>query len=486
MPERDRHHGTHLDDETARAEKEAGMSDYRIEKDSLGEVRVPKDALYGAQTQRAVDNFPVSGIRFPRSFISSLGIIKAAAAEVNLELGLLDRERAAAISKAADEVASGLWDEHFPVDIFQTGSGTSTNMNANEVIAHRANQLLGDRAKSVHIHPNDDVNRGQSSNDVIPTAIHVSAYVLTKELLLPALRVLKEALEKRAAEFNNTVKTGRTHLMDAVPIRVGQEVGGWAYQAGLAVRRLDDCLPRLAKLAIGGTAVGTGLNAHPDFGKDMAAQLARRTQCPFAEAENHFAAQSSMETAAELSGHLKTAASSFMKIANDLRMMNSGPLSGLGEISLPALQPGSSIMPGKINPVICESMMMACCQVIGNDVAITTANSRGDFELNIMLPLIARNLLESITILGNAARIFAEKAVLGFTVNEERISDAVAKNPILVTALAPVIGYEKAAAIAKKAYAEGRKIKEVAAEMTEIPPEELDRLLDPGSMTGRR
>jgi fumarate hydratase class II len=462
------------------------MSDYRTERDSLGEVRVPKDAMYGAQTQRASDNFPVSGIRFPRSFISSLGIIKTAAAEVNLELRLLDREMASAIIKAAEEVTSGLWDEHFPVDIFQTGSGTSTNMNANEVIANRANQLLGDKAESLRVHPNDHVNMGQSSNDVIPTAIHVSAYVQTKELLLPALLTLKAALEKRAAEFNITVKTGRTHLMDAVPIRLGQEIGGWAYQTGLAVRRIQDCLPRLAKLTIGGTAVGTGLNAHPDFGRLMAEQLAKRTDCPFAETDNHFSSQSFMDSATELSGHLKTAASSLMKIANDIRLMNSGPLSGLAEISLPALQPGSSIMPGKINPVICESMMMACCQVIGNDVVNTTANSRGDFQLNIMLPLIAHNLLESITILGNAARLVAEKAVLGFIVNEERISEAVERNPILVTALAPLIGYEKAAEIAKKAYAEGRKIKEVAAEMTGIPREELDRLLDPGSMTGER
>jgi fumarate hydratase class II len=431
------------------------MSDYRTERDSLGEVRVPKDAMYGAQTQRAIDNFPVSGMRFPRSFISALGLIKAAAAEVNLDLVLL-------------------------------GSGTSTNMNANEVIARRANHLLGEKAVRFHVHPNDHVNMGQSSNDVIPTAIHVSAYTQTKELLLPALLALKDAMEKRTAECKEIVKTGRTHLMDAVPIRLGQEIGGWAFQAGRARERIENCLPRLARLAIGGTAVGTGLNAHQDFGRLVAARLADRTHYPFAETDNHFASQSSMETASELSGHLKTAASSLMKIANDIRLMNSGPLSGLGEISLPALQPGSSIMPGKINPVICEMMMMACCQVIGNDAVITTANSRGDFELNVMLPVIAHNLLESITILGNAVRLFAEKAVSGFTVNEERLSEAIQKNPILVTALAPVIGYEKAAKIAKKAYAEGRKIKEVAAEMTDIPREELDRLLDPGSMTGER
>jgi fumarate hydratase class II len=486
MPEGDRHHGTYLDDEATCREKEAGMSDYRTERDSLGEVRVPKDAMYGAQTRRAIDNFPVSGIRFSRSFISALGIIKAAAAEVNLQLGLLDRERASAIVQASDEVASGRWDEHFPIDIFQTGSGTSTNMNANEVIARRANQLLKDKAERFPVHPNDHVNMGQSSNDVIPTAIHVSAYTQTKEILLPALFELKDAMERRAAEHRKIVKTGRTHLMDAVPIRLGQEIGGWAFQTGQAVERIESCLPRLARLAIGGTAVGTGLNAHEDFGRLAAARLAGRTHYPFAETDDHFASQSSMETAAELSGHLKTVASSLMKIANDLRMMNSGPLSGLGEISLPALQPGSSIMPGKINPVICEMMMMVCCQVIGNDVAITVGNSRGDFELNVMLPVIAHNLLESITILGNAAGLFAERAVSGFKVNEQRLSEAIEKNPVLVTALTPLIGYEKAAEIAKKAYAEGRKIKEVAAEMTDIPREELDRLLDPGSMTGGR
>jgi fumarate hydratase class II len=462
------------------------MSDYRTERDSFGEVRVPEGAMYGAQTQRAIDNFPVSGIRVPRSFISALGLIKASAAEVNRELALLDRDRASVILQASDEVAAGLWDEHFPVDIFQTGSGTSTNMNANEVIARRANHLLGDKAERFHVHPNDHVNMGQSSNDVIPTAIHISAYMQTRELLLPALLALKVALEMRAAEHKKIVKTGRTHLMDAVPIRLGQEIGGWAFQAGLAGERIEGCLPRLAQLAIGGTAVGTGLNAHQDFGKLVAAWLARRTGYPFAETDNHFASQSSMETSAELSGHLKTAASSLSKIANDLRMMNSGPLSGLGEISLPALQPGSSIMPAKINPVICEMMMMVCCQVMGNDVTITVANGRGDFELNVMLPVIAHNLLESITILGNAVRLFAEKAVLGFTVNEGRLSEALEKNPILVTALAPRIGYEKAAEIAKKAYAEGRKIKEVASEMTDIPSEEIDRLLDPGSMTGGR
>ncbi len=460
------------------------MTDYRIEKDSLGDVRVPKEAMYGAQTQRAVENFPVSGIRFPRVFIYALGAIKGSAAAVNAGLGLLDPGRAGAIIRASDEVASGVWDEHFPVDIFQTGSGTSTNMNANEVIAGRANELLGSEKKNLHVHPNDHVNMGQSSNDVIPSAIHISAYMQTRDLLLPGLVALKEALEKRASELKGTIKTGRTHLMDAVPVRLGQEMGGWAFQVGRAVEDIETRLPGLSGIAMGGTAVGTGLNTHPDFGKLMASRLSEKTGLPLVETENHFASQSSMEVSAELSGRLKTAASFLMKIANDLRLMNSGPRTGFAEITLPAVQPGSSIMPGKINPVMCEMLMMASGQVIGNDVAITIGNSRGDFQLNVMLPLIAHNLLQSITVLGNAVRLFAERAVAGFTVNEERLLETIEKNPILVTSLAAVIGYEKAAEIAKKAYSEGRRIKEVAAEMTDLSPEELARLLDPARMTG--
>lgn len=456
------------------------MSEYRIEKDSLGDVRVPNKALYGAQTQRAVENFGVSGIRFPRVFIRALGMIKGSAADVNAELGLLDKDKACAAREAADEVTAGIWDEHFPLDIFQTGSGTSTNMNANEVIANRAMQLL----TSKNIHPNDDVNMGQSSNDVIPTAIHVSAVMEAREVLLPGLEHLKSILLNRASELEAIVKTGRTHLMDALPVRLGQEMGGWAFQAGQGIERIELCLPRLSKLAIGGTAVGTGVNTHPEFGKRMASRLAERTGFPFTETENHFAAQAVMDSAVELSGQLKTTASSLMKISNDLRLMNSGPIAGLAEITLPALQPGSSIMPGKINPVICEAVMMACAQVIANDVAVTTGNSRGDFELNIMLPLIAHNLLQSITILGNAARLLADKAVAGFVVNAERIAGLIDRNPVLVAALNPVIGYDRAAEIAKKAYKEKRSIKEVAAEMTGLPQEELDRLLDPRSMTG--
>jgi fumarate hydratase class II len=455
------------------------MTDYRIEKDSLGEVKVPKDALYGAQTQRAVENFPVSGIRFPRAFIRALGLIKAAAAEVNVGLELLEQKTADAIRRAALEVAEGKWDEHFPLDVFQTGSGTSTNMNANEVIANRANEVLGGRA----VHPNNHANMGQSSNDVIPTAIHVSAFLLVHEALIPSLEHLESALKHREGECDDVVKTGRTHLMDAMPIRLGQEIGGWAYQVRQSIERVKSCLPRLAQLAIGGTAVGTGINAPRDFGMKMAKRLAQATGLPFREAENHFAAQAAMDTAVELSGHLKATATAVMKIANDLRWMNSGPLAGLGEISLPALQPGSSIMPGKVNPVICESAMMACAQVIGNDAVITIANQHGNFELNAMLPVIAHNLLQSITLLANVAMLLANKAVDGFIVNRERIEGMVDRNPILVTALNPVIGYDKAAEIAKKAYAEGRPIKEVAAEMTDLSREELDRLLAPRPLT---
>jgi len=455
------------------------MSEYRIEKDSLGEVKVPKDALYGAQTQRAVENFPVSGIRFPRVFIRALGLIKAVAAEVNAGLGLLDAQIANAIHLAGLEVAEGKWDDQFPLDIFQTGSGTSTNMNANEVIAGRASQILGGTA----VHPNNHVNMGQSSNDVVPSAIHVSAYLQLQEAFLPAFSRLHRALKKREAELADVVKTGRTHLMDAMPVRMGQEIGGWAFQVQQAIERVESCLPRLARLAVGGTAVGTGVNAPKEFGAIVAGRLAGRTGLPFQEAKDHFAAQAVMDTAVELSGHLKAAASSLMKIANDLRWMNSGPIAGLGEIALPSLQPGSSIMPGKVNPVICESVMMVCAQVTGNDVVITISNQHGNFQLNVMMPVISHNLLQSITLLANGARLLADRAVAGFTVNRERIAGLVDQNPILVTALNPVVGYDKAAQIAKKAYAEGRSVKDVAAEMTNLSRKELDRLLDPKSMT---
>ncbi len=460
------------------------MSDFRLERDSLGEVRVPAGAMYGPQTRRAVENFPVSGIRFPRVFIRALGLIKGCAADVNSELGLLEGNRSCAIRQAADEVAAGRWDEHFPVDIFQTGSGTSTNMNANEVIANRASQLMGKEIGSREVHPNDHVNLGQSSNDVIPAAIHISAYLEAVENLLPALAGLAASLKVRSEELSKVVKTGRTHLMDAMPLTLGQEIGGWACQVEQSEERLKSILPSLGKLSIGGTAVGTGVNSHPEFGKKMAAKLTERTGLPFAETDNHFASQAAMDTAAELSGRLKTSASSLLKIANDLRLMNSGPNAGFSEIILPPLQPGSSIMPGKINPVVPEAVIMACVQVIANDAAVTIANSRGEFELNVMLPLIAHNLLQSITLFGNAARLLAEKAVSGFSVNRERIWEILGRNPILVTALVPVIGYDKAAEVAKKAFKERRPVKDVAAEMTGIPEAELDRLLDPKSMTG--
>jgi len=462
------------------------MSDFRLERDSLGEVRVPAGAMYGPQTQRAVENFPVSGIRFPRVFIRALGLIKGCAADVNSELGLLEGNRACAIRQAADEVAAGRWDEHFPVDIFQTGSGTSTNMNANEVIANRASQLMGKEIGSGVVHPNDHVNLGQSSNDVIPAVLHISAYLEAVENMLPALAGLAAALKLRAEELSQVVKTGRTHLMDAMPLTLGQEIGGWACQVEQSEERLKSILPLLGKLPIGGTAVGTGVNSHPEFGKRMAAKLAERTGLSLIETDNHFAAQAAMDTVAEFSGCLKTSASSLLKIANDLRLMNSGPNAGFSEIILPPLQPGSSIMPGKINPVVPEAVIMACVQVIANDTAVTIANSRGEFELNVMLPLIAHNVLQSIILLGNAARLLSKKAISGFSVNREKISEVLGRNPILVTALVPVIGYDKAAEIAKKAFAERRPIKEVAAEMTGLPGAELERLLDPKSMTGQR
>lgn len=463
--------------------KDNTMDQYRIEKDYLGDVRVPAEALYGCQTQRAVENFPVSGIRFPRVFIRALGLIKAAAAGLNMELGLLDKERGHAIQQAAQEVSEGRWDDQFLLDVFQTGSATSTNMNANEVIANRAGQILGRSLGSYYVHPNDHVNMSQSTNDVIPSVLHLSAYLLVKEALIPSLEQLENVLQARAKELDSIVKTGRTHLMDAMPIRMGQEIGGWAHQIRQGIERIESCLHRLSQIAMGGTAVGTGVNAPKDFGRLMAERLSRMSGLPLSEAQNHFAAQSSMDPAAELSGQLKTAATALIKIANDLRWMNSGPISGLGEISLPALQPGSSIMPGKVNPVICEAVMMACCQVIGNDVTITIANQSGSFELNTMLPLITYNLLQSITLLANVSRLLSDKVVSGFVVNRERIAALLEQNPILVTALNPVIGYDKAAEIAKKAYRERRSIKDVAAEMTSLSREELDRLLDPRKMT---
>jgi fumarate hydratase class II len=458
------------------------MSEYRTEKDSMGEVKVPKDAYYGAQTQRAVDNFPVSGIPFSREFIQALGMVKEHAAKVNAELGELDEGVANAIQQAAREVSEGKFDDDFPIDIFQTGSGTSTNMNANEIIAKRANELKAD-SLDTDIHPNDHVNYGQSSNDVIPTSIRVAATIGVKENLIPALQQLKQAFTEKGNEFAEVVKTGRTHLMDAMPVTIKQEFDGYARQLELGVERLESALDRLTELPQGGTAVGTGLNTNPRFGSKMAQELSESTGFDFSEAENHFEAQSTVDAPVELSSQLKTIATGLMKMGNDLRWMNSGPNSGIGEIKLEALQPGSSIMPGKINPVIEESVTMVCAQVIGNDSAITVAGQSGNFELNVMLPVVAHNLLESITILGNAVRNFAEKSVSRLDVNKERVADMVGRNPVLVTALNPLIGYDKAAKIAKKAFAESCPVKEVAREMTDLSDEELDQALDPIKMT---
>ncbi len=452
--------------------------DYRTEKDSMGEVQVPADALYAAQTQRAVENFSISGAPFPRPFIRALALIKAAAAHVNADLELLDEAKSQAIVKAALAVADGAHDAHFPIDVFQTGSGTSTNMNANEVIA-----TIAARESGLKIHPNDDVNLGQSSNDVIPAAIHVAAALEIQDNLLPALRHLNAVLHARADETDDVIKTGRTHLMDAMPVRLSQELNGWASQIESGIERILNSMPRLLELATGGTAVGTGINAHPSFGRRLAEQLSELTHVPFIETRNHFAAQSAMDATVEMSGQLKTLASALFKISNDLRWMNSGPQAGLGEIVLPSLQPGSSIMPGKINPVIPEATMMVCAQVMGNDVTIAMSNASGNFQLNVMLPVIALNLLQSVTLLGNACRALADKAIAGFTVNADAIQELVDKNPIMVTALNPVIGYEKGAAIAKQAYAQSRTLKDVAGEQTDLSDEELTKLLDARGMT---
>ncbi|HLF10009.1 MAG TPA: class II fumarate hydratase [Gammaproteobacteria bacterium] len=453
-------------------------ADYRIERDSMGELQVPAEALWGAQTQRAVNNFPISALPMPGAFVRALGLIKWAAARSNRELGLLADDVAGAIEMSALQIADGKHAEQFPVDVFQTGSGTSSNMNANEVIATLATEALGRR-----VHANDHVNMSQSSNDVVPSAIHVSAAIQLNERLLPALQHLAETIEVKAKELASVVKTGRTHLMDAMPVRFDQELGGWAVQVRNGHQRIAGVLPRLTGLAQGGTAVGTGINAHPQFGAKIAKTLAKRTGIAFHPAESYFEALSSQDTAVELSGQLKTIAVSFLKIANDLRWMNSGPLAGLAEIALPALQPGSSIMPGKVNPVIPEAVAMVAAQVIGNDATITIAGQSGNFQLNVMLPVIAHNLLQSIELLASAARVLADSAIAGFKVNQPQIDEALERNPILVTALNPVIGYEKGAAIAKQAYQEGRPIREVAAEQTDLDEKQLRALLDPLELT---
>ncbi len=452
--------------------------EFRTERDSMGELQVPANALWGAQTQRAVNNFPISGLCMPRAFIRALGLVKWAAAGANAELGLMTSKKAVAIQAAALEVAQGQHDPQFPVDVFQTGSGTSSNMNANEVIAHLASQHLGES-----VHPNDDVNMGQSSNDVIPTAVHVGAALLVQETLLPALTSLEKTLHSKAEELEDVVKTGRTHLMDAMPVRLDQELGAWASQIHHGIARLEGVLPRLCRLAQGGTAVGTGINAHPNFGAKVAVLLSEQSDLRFAPASNLFEALATQDTAVELSGQLKTVAVSLMKIANDLRWMNSGPLAGLGEIALPALQPGSSIMPGKVNPVIPEAAAMVAAHVIGNDAAITVAGQSGNFQLNVMLPMVAYNLNQSIELLAGAAQALGDKAIAGFSVNQDKLDEALDRNPILVTALNPVIGYEKGAAVAKQAYAQGRPIRDVAAEETDLTDAELDRLLNALELT---
>ncbi len=450
---------------------------YRTEKDSLGEVQVPADALYRAQTQRAIDNFPVSDLRLPREMIGALGLIKKSAALVNADLGLLDKHRCAAIRKAADKVISGEVDDHFPIDIFQTGSGTSSNMNANEVIATLAS------TRKYPVHANDHVNMGQSSNDVFPSAIHVAACLSIHEILLPALQHLEQVIGDKSESCIDVVKTGRTHLMDAMPVTLGQEISAWGSQIKNARYRLQSSLTRLQKLALGGTAVGTGINTSADFGERACQALDNMSGIRFSQMENLFEGLSTQDSAVETSGQLRVLSVSLMKIANDLRWMNSGPLAGLGEITLPALQPGSSIMPGKVNPVIPEAVAMACAQVIGNDSTITIAGQSGNFQLNVMLPVIAHNLLQSIHILGSSSRILADKAISGFRVNTDQLTQSLARNPVLVTALNSVIGYELGAKIAKTAYQQNRPIIEVAVELTDIDEQELKRLLDPALLT---
>ena len=460
----------------------AARPNVRIERDSMGEMEVPADALYGASTMRAVLNFPISGLRFPRPFIRALGLIKQSAAKTNMALGLLDERTGGAIVAAAQEVVDGALDRHFVLDIFQTGSGTSTNTNANEVIANRASQILGGDLGSRLVHPNDHVNMGQSSNDVIPTAIHLAALLSIKGELVPGLESLARELERKSEEFWPIVKTGRTHLQDATPVRLGQEFLGYAGQARYSIKRLERAQEALAEVALGGTAVGTGVNTHPEFSARTCATVSEAAGVGIRESANHFQAQSTLDALVEASGELKTIAVSLHKIANDIRFIASGPRAGLGEISLPEVQPGSSIMPGKINPVIAESVIQVVAQVVGNDAAVTLAGQGGYFELNTMMPVAAHNILESIALLAASANNFAEQCVKGI--------EATAVGPVMVerglmlgTALAPSIGYDAAASIAKDAAATGRTIRETAIEKTELSDAELDELLDPEAMT---
>ena len=457
------------------------MSDgYRIEKDSLGEVRVPTGVLYGAQTQRALENFPISGQRFGRGFIQALGLLKKAAALANKELGILDGEIAEVIAAAAGEVSEGKWDEEFVLDIFQTGSGTSTNMNANEVVAHRANQMVEGGGS---VHPNDHVNFGQSSNDVIPSAIHIAARVAMERELIPALSHLRDALSAKAEAFDHIVKSGRTHLMDATPVRLGQQFGGYAHQLTKGIERVRRASEELAELALGGTAVGTGMNTHPEFAARVIALVSEELDLEFREAENHFEAQAAKDAAVSAAGALNTIATSFFKIADDVRWLASGPTSGISEIRLPAVQPGSSIMPGKVNPVMCEAMMMVAARVMGNHTTVTIAGQRGNFELNVMMPVLGQALIESITLLSNVARVFADRCVKGIEADETRAKELLEKNPSIATALNPYIGYDQATEVAKEAAQAGLSVRDVVEEKGLLKPEEINEALDVRAMT---
>jgi fumarate hydratase class II len=461
----------------------ASNKEYRIEKDSMGPVNVPKEAYYGAQTQRAIENFSISGWHFQRELIYALGLIKYGAAKVNSELGLLEGRLARAIQKASDEVMGGKWDAEFVVDIFQTGSGTSTHMNANELIANRANEILGGR-KGIYqpIHPNDHVNLGQSSNDVFPSSIHIASMILLRERLLPALEGLQKALKKKEKEFHPVLKIGRTHLQDATPIRLGQEFGGYAQQVASGIRRIRNAIESLAELPLGGTAVGTGINTHPLFAKRVISIIRKKTGYPFREAFDHFEAQGAKDALVEMSGVLKTAAVSLMKIANDIRWLGAGPRCGIGEVRLPETQPGSSIMPGKVNPVIPESLIQVCAQVIGSDAAITLGGLSGNFELNVMMPLIAHNLVDSIRLLANGVDHFSRRCIEGLEADRERCEEMIEKSLALATALTPKIGYDEAARIAKKAYDQRKTIRQVVEEEGILSRKELNRCLDPRSM----
>jgi fumarate hydratase class II len=456
----------------------------RIERDSMGEVEIPDGALWGAQTQRAVENFPISGIRFSRRFIQALGLVKRSCAQANAELGELDKQLGEAIILACDEVIEGKLDDQFPVDIFQTGSGTSTNMNANEVIANRAIQLLGGQVGSRSpVHPNDHVNKSQSSNDVIPTTIHVAVTLAIRDDLIPALKLLRAALADKAEAFDHIVKTGRTHLQDATPIRLGQEFSGYAAQVEKGIQRARQAMDALHELPLGGTAVGTGINCPAGFPELAIARLNEALKTGFIEAENHMEANAARDGVVETSGQLRTIAVGLTKIANDIRWLGSGPRSGLGELRLPAVQPGSSIMPGKVNPVMAEALIMAAAQVIGHDAATTLGGLGSYFELNLMMPLMAHNLLSGIAILSNSVRAFTERCVAGLEADEARCLETVERNLALATALAPIIGYDEAAEVSKEAFRTGRTVRQVAVEWNVLPTEELDRVLDPRRMT---